>query len=104
MAITIKEIKQAARWIEKVNSLEGCIEKYVQNANDFVATMLQHIKKAQSELVELRAKIATIPDIDIDLQSKLDADIVLNIAKAQTYIDNGSVELKVTSPEPLPKG
>jgi capsule polysaccharide export protein KpsE/RkpR len=104
MAITIKEIKQAARWIEKVNSLEDSIEKYVQNANDFVATMLEHIKKAQNDLVELRAKIATIPDIDIDLQSKLDAEIVLNIAKAQTYIDNGNLELKVPSPEPLPKG
>lgn len=104
MAITIKEIKQAAKWIEKVNSLEDSIEKLVQNANDFVATMMKHIKQAQNELVELRANIATIPDIDIDLKSKLDADLVLNIAKAQTYIDNGSLELKVSIPETVPKG
>ena len=104
MAITIKEIKQAAKWLEKVNSLEDSIEKLVQNANDFVSTMLKHIKQAQSELVELRANIASIPDIDIDLKSKIDADLALNIAKAQTYIDNGSLELKVSIPETVPKG
>jgi hypothetical protein len=104
MAITIKEIKQAAKWLEKVNSLEDSIEKLVQNANDFVSTMLKHIKKAQSELVELRANIASIPDIDIDLKAKLDADLVLSIARAQTYIDNGSLELKVSIPETVPKG